>query len=327
MEKLAYYFNCDLEDFLSSGKSSYDFVSNKFNQEFEYLMVLIDEIPLYTQKVYSKEYTYYLKKYFNISFEFSYDFKNAKGWCFELYDLETQKKINSRFFTTQISNKFNDYKSYIIDSIDQLENGFLYKEEFSVSGIGNYTYKDKEKLYHILKKRPVLKEKLHKRLFDISTLVISENKIHYENFIDKNFGYKGSRFRDLSKCEWYQDYCFGIDSIVLELKRKVNIKGVYSIDSFFVEDGIHFMSEVNNRKTMGYIAFHLKEKFFPTKSFFDFILIPTKKIKNFTYDILIEDCYLVSPRENLFSIFIYGADSLNRLNDINGYLYKRYCID
>ena len=321
---MSYYFNGDLEDFLLTSKTEYTIEFNPFNEEFEYFIALLENETICTKKIYSPDYINYLKYEFNCDLKTTKSKVDAKLWCFQIYDLKLQKRINSRFFTKKYSNKYNEHQAIKIYDQEELEEGFVYKEDISVSGMGNYLYpRDKKKLYKVLKDRPLLKEKLLSRTEDISSLVDGNDIYHYQNTVDEYFQYKGTFIgRDFKNETWFVDYK---DKLTSFMEEELNIQGPYAVDSFVYEDKLHFLSEINNRKTMGYIAHKLKEKYFNGFPLFKSILIPSKKVDDFklTYSMNLDNTYLISPRGNLFCYFVVVAHTEDELKRSELNLYSR----
>jgi energy-converting hydrogenase A subunit M len=320
LEELSYYFNGDLENFLSSKATDYKINFNKFNQEFEFFIAILDNKTICTNRKYSDDYITHLNQIFKVDLKTSTDKKKTKLWCCDLYNLKSQREVNSRFFTQKIANKFNPYKADTVSNTDELEEGYLYKEDFSVSGNGNYRYpKDKLKIEKRFKTTKLIKDKLYDRDIDISTLIEGTNVFHYENLVDDHFQYRGSLIgKDLSDYDWFREYQKKIDTF---LDMDLNIEGPYSIDSFIYDNNIYFMTEINNRKTMGYISKRIKDLYFSRFKYLQTVLIPTRKIKR--YNVEIDNVYLVSPKENLFGFFIIVSDSLKELKKKELNLYAR----
>lgn len=320
MEELNYYFNSDLEDFLSSGREEYKINFNKFNQEFEFFIAILENKPICSNRVYSSDYIDYINDLFNIEFQTSKITKHTQLWCAKIYNLENQKKFNSRFFTQKIANQYNEYQAHEIKSINALEEGYLYKEDFSISGNGNYIFpKDKAKIEKRLRTSSLLKDKIYSRQLDISTLVEENSVFHYENIVDDYFQYRGSIIgKDLSNMSWFKEYELKVNKF---LDMNLKIEGSYSIDSFIYDEKVYFMSEINNRKTMGYISKKIKDLYFSQFRYLQTLLVPTRKIKSFGIDM--ENVYLISPKSNLFGFYIILSNNLDDLKDKELKLYSR----
>lgn len=322
---MTYFFNGDLEEFLAKEKKEYRVQFNKFNQEFEYFIALLENGAILSDKNYPEDYINHLKYSYNVDLVTTLDDSDFQLWCFDIYDYDLQVKVNSRFFTAKYANDFNYYKGEIIQSIDDVEAGYIYKENLSVSGMGNYTYpNDERKIKLALEDRPLLKEKLLNRHLDISSLYLNNKFVHYENIIDEYFQYKGTFLgKEYKNKRWFLDYENNLKKIQDEMK---GIKGYFSVDSFiYDEDQLHFMSEINNRKTMGYIAVKVKEKFFNHFRYFKSILIRQDKIpsKNMHYNFDNSKIHLLSPRGNLFAYYVIVGDSIGEIKQYELELYSK----
>lgn len=318
---MIFYFNGDLEHFLNSRQKKYSISFNKFNQEFEFLISIIENVTICTDREYSSLYADHLKSTFDVNLKTSINKREAKLWCCDFYDLDFQKKINSRFYTQNIANEFNREKVVLINDFSDVEEGFVYKEDLSVSGIGNYLFpKNKEKIRKVLKESKLLKDKFYKRDLDLSSFVENDEIVHYENIVDEYFQYKGTIIgRNFSNQSWFKDYESKVKRFV---SLKLPIRGVYSIDSFISDNEVIFMSEINNRKTMGYIAYKIKEKYFSDYLLLKTILIPNKKIQNKSYVINIQNVQLISPISNMFGFYIIAANSEKELREKEHRLYS-----
>lgn len=86
------------------------------------------------------------------------------------------------------------------------------------------------------------------------------------------------------------------------------------------------MTEINGRKTMGYCAYRLKEKYFPDYRYGRLRLIPSKLIKNkISHEKIYEEfegkLLPLSPFGNLFSIYFFVEENLGELNEIEDRLF------
>lgn len=326
--EISYFFNSDLEDFLSSGKSEYKISSSKKNQELEYFILWLEDQPLYTTKEYEVNYLEFIKSVKHSDVLLTQDSRNVKLWCQSLNDIEKQRILNSKLTSTEFAVKENlaHPKTKVIKDGDKIENSLIYKDPLGVSGIGMWNgEKHKEKISKLLRKTPLIAEPLLKRTFDISTCVIDDNNYFYQNHIDEHFQYKGSTLGlKLSDVSWFGQYELNIEKIK-KYYKELGIRSPFSIDSFtYKEDGkekLYSLSEVNARKTMGYVAIKLWQKYFPDYRYCSFKLVNSKKIIN---QISHEEIYKafrgkvipLSPYGNTFFTYIIGEDSLHDLYEL-----------
>lgn len=321
---MSWFFNSDLEDFFKNGKDQYQINSNKKNQELEYFILWLENEALYTTKRYDEKYLNFIQKFnpaalTNIK-------KNIKLWCSEIYNYNFQRKINSKVETTlfNIENDLAHSSTSIINDIAFLEDNYIYKEPYGVSGIGTWKFSQKPKDI----KLPLVKEKLLNRQLDFSTLVLPEGDIIYLNEVDEYFQYKGTTIGiNFSHYDWYENYLNNVKLIKNSFKE---LKPPFSIDSFIYkeneENKLYSMSEINGRKTMGYCAYKLKEKYFSKYRYARLRLIPSRLIKN---KVEHEDLFNqfegklipLAPFGNTFSAYIFAEENLGELNELEDNLF------
>lgn len=323
---MSYFFNCDLEDFLASDKKSYEINSNKQNQEFEYFILWLEEESLFSLKNYDSEYITFINQFKTARLES--DKSKAKLWSTEIWDKEKQKLENSKVESTKlgIMHSLCHANTKIIQSESEVCDGnFIYKEEYGVSGIGTW------KRNQIPKKvsYPLIKDPFLKRTFDFSTLIDGDKSIIYQNHIDDSFQYKGTTVgMRFDYFEWYEEY---LKNIQIIKQHYTSIKGPWSIDSFLYQEDniekIYCLSEVNARKTMGYITLKLQESLFLNYKYARLRIISNKQIKNkFNHSRVYENfekkIIPLSPHGNIFSVFLIGEDSLGELNELEDELFS-----
>lgn len=326
--EVSYFFNSDFEDFLSSGKSEYKINSSKRNQELEYFILWLEEQTLYSTKPYEKKYLDFIESIKKSKVTFTQDKKNIILWCQDLDDIKKQRELNSKLTSAKfaIKEKLAHSKTHIVSKNETIANNLIYKEPLGVSGIGVWKGSEhKDKIKSLLKRTPLIAEPLLRRTFDISTCVIDQKNYYYQNHIDDQFQYKGStlglKFTDVS---WFSQYLRDIEKIK-DYYQGLGIKTPYSIDSFtYKEDGeerLYSLSEVNARKTMGYVAIKLWERYLFNFRYFSLKMINSKKILNKVNHSKIYSAFdgkviPLSPYGNLFFTYIIAEDSLHVLYEI-----------
>ena len=326
---MSWFFNSDFEDYLKSSQNSYSVQSNKKNQEFEYFILWLEDESLFSLKKYDEQYLEFINR-FNTN-KVTTKKENLKLWCCEVTDKEKQRLSNSKIETSKfgIEHALCHQSTEIIQEVEQYKDGYLYKEAFGVSGSGNYTYSEQRKI-----NLPLVKEKILERTFDFSTLIIGDKVEIYQNHIDNYYQYRGTTIGlNFEYFDWIDDYKKSIELI----KNKFQIDNLpMSIDSFLYEENnaekCYVLSEVNNRKTMGYTAHKLKEKLFPKYRYSKLSLVPTKKSKNKLsqeeiYKFFDEKIILLSPVDTFFSTFMIAEDSLGELNELEDLLFSTFFID
>lgn len=272
--EIVYYNNADYEQFLLSNNDSYSFQLNKTNKEFEYFILIIEDATLYTDSVYSKEYTQKIEKLFTRKIKTTTNRDDLTPWCMPL---DTSKDVVSKKTALKANLKIFNYKDIkLVTNINELENDTYYILDGELSGRGHYLYpKDEIRIKKLLNEGvELIAEPKRDRFKDISTLFLGDNHfVVYENIIDNLCQYKGTIISDLSKEDWYQGYLEDIKK-VHDYYRQLGIKYPFSIDSYFYrensQDKIKVLSEVNARKTMGWMAYWL-HRFFKSKSSLFFI--------------------------------------------------------
>ena len=321
---MSWFFNGDFEDFLNSDLEDYSINFSKKNQELEYFILWLEEESLLTNKEYDSSYIKFLEKFKKVSF--TTKSTNTKLWCSEIYDLKKQKKNNSKVETTKfnIDNNLAHPQTTIINSEEFIQEGFIYKEAFGVSGIGTWHFKNKPKRPIF----PLVKEPFLNRKLDFSTLVLESKTITYLNEVDDFFQYKGTTLGlNFSHYDWFEKY---LSQIIYIKDNFIDIPPPYSIDSFlYTENGkdqVYPMTEINGRKTMGYCTYKLKEKFFPEYRYARLRLIPSKLIKNkINHESLYEEfggrLLPLSPFGNVFSAYFFVEENLGELNEIEDRLF------
>ncbi len=318
MEKIAWIFNSDYEDRLFSNRLT-NIQSTKITQEFEYFIHLLNpEYTIFTTKFYSQEYKEFLKEFSGFELKLTTRAKHISNWCAEYDQLTMRQKLQNKNNLAS----FLKLDVHFLKSKDELEEGFLYKYPKSLSGGGHYFFpKDQKKILSLINSGEVLiKEKIYKRYFDFSTLVENGKVIkRYRNFIDDYFQYKGTLIEDDFELdeELEQDYERSIEDI---LDYSDEYKGVMSIDSFCYFENtrkhLYPACELNIRKTMGYIAFRLKEKYFNKFSNLKLLLMknPNKEIQRLNLEKEIGDkVIMLSPSNNRFLVFIIFSNEKEEL--------------
>lgn len=326
--EVAFVFNGDFEDFLKSGTENYKYSSTKKNTEFEYFILWLEKKTLYSIKKYDPNYVSFLELFKEVSIKTNE--VKLEPWCCDIYDKEEQKKLNSKIETTKFALKhgFAHPKTEIVNSDAVLDDGYLYKEEFGVSGIGTWEKNNVPKKFSY----PIIKEPKLKRTFDFSALYLNDcDEIHiYQNHIDDFFQYKGTTIGlSFDYFDWYEDYLENIKIIIEKFKSR----NPMSVDSFLYEENgkenVYTLSEVNNRKTMGYVTLKLKEKFFPKYKYTRLRLFRSKDlIDDIDHSYLFEKfggkVLPLSPNNNIFFTFLIAEDSLGELNELEDLIVSTF---
>lgn len=325
---MSYFFNGDFEDFLASDSKTYTINSNKKNQEFEYLILWLEEEELYTTKKYESDYLSFIEKNKDSKPKITTNKSKVKLWCQNTDDKKLQRVLNSKRTSTKfaIENNFAHPETKICVEGEKIKDNFLYKDPLGMSGIGIWKgSQHKDKISSFLKNKKMIEEPLLERTFDIGCCVLEGENVFYQNHIDEYFQYKGTTLGlSLEKLNWFEEYKRKIEMIKKHY-REIGIRGPYSIDSFlYKENGIeklYALSEVNARKTMGYTAIKLWEKYFPMKRYCSFKIIAQRDLKtvidhNKIFERFNGEVIPLSPNGNIFFTYLIGADSIHDLHEL-----------
>ncbi len=318
METIGWIFNGDYEDRLFSNRFT-NIQSTKVTQEFEYFIHLLNpDYTIFSTKTYSQKYREFLKEFTGFDLKLTTKPNQIANWCAEYDQPILRQKLQNK----------NNLAAFLkldvryIKSKDELEEGYLYKYPKSLSGGGHYLYpRNEKKLLGLLSLgETLIKEKVYKRYLDFSTLIENGKVIKkYKNFIDDYFQYKGTLIEDNFKLddEIEQDY---EKSLKLILDYSSDYKGVMSIDSFcYLEKSKKYLypaCELNIRKTMGYVAFQLKEKYFKEYSFLKLLLMrnQSREVSQSNLQKKFGDkVVMLSPTTNRFLVFIIVSNDKEEL--------------
>lgn len=314
-------FNADYETELFHGVTAPPVI----NQSLEFLYLYLEDAPLYSTKKYSDEFLKHVEEISGHKPEIVSK-GNFENWWGPLTNLSLEQRVNSKEMSAQFIPD-----AFIASSASQLkisaDKKYLAKPLSEMSGRGFCVFdnSNKTQLDELFRKSgKLLIEPFLDRRFDFSHYILPERDIVYENIVDSRFQYKGTTFRNLheptieslsfyekvSKEEWTR------------FKQTLEqIKGFYafinySVDSFvYSEDGIlkvRAITEVNVRKTMGYIAWKLSEKYAKTSGWSQFLLARQKAKNSFSEMKKKADSLGVlylSPGDTRFEIFFVFAES------------------
>jgi hypothetical protein len=299
-----YIGNFDFEHQLRTGANNL-----KVRQELEYLLwfAIDTEFELVTQKKYELDYMESLQDIIGRKAYYTHKQEGAENWWGDL-SYPKVKEFNSKFFCANFCQE-NDifHGSQIINNIDPILDlpGYLVKSEHSMSGSSIFKTPCLASLSH--KNFPLLVEPLHARSFDFSYL--NGPHIFYENSVDHNFQYKGTLI-DLRNChrpsflDGEQEITYR--DIIAKVQMVWGKDTIWSMDSYgYYEDGelkIRFISEINFRKTMGYLCYAIAHNLKVDQPF----CYLTIQRANSRKVILRENEILLSPADTYFQV-IFGS--------------------
>jgi hypothetical protein len=308
--EVVYYNNADYEQFLLSHKKNYQFQLSKINKEFEYFILITEDNPLYTDSQFSKEYSQRIKNTFAKEFHTTKENKSLTPWCMPL---NTSSKIVSK----KTAMKFNqDHFGYsdikLVSKEDKLKDNTYYVLDGELSGRGHYLFpRDRVRIQKLLNDgHELICEPKRERKRDISTLFLSRDEfVVYENIIDQQCQYKGTLIKNYDGEVWYQDYLKDINKIH-DYYKSLGIQYPFSIDSYFYSEGsdikLKVLSEVNARKTMGWMANWL-HRFFSCKESFFYIS---------RYEFSLTSQIQLNPKGKLFNCYFIPQININEINKI-----------
>lgn len=323
--------NADYESVLFNNKPGPAII----NQSLEFLVLFLEEGPLYSEKKYDPVFLKYIEKIsgHHPSIVSLGAFEN---WWGSLTNLQLEKKLNSKEFALQ----FNDDSFFFNESQLALEPSVTYlaKNPFGMSGQNFLKFKgsEREKLNSFAKKfGKVIIEPFFCRQYDFSHYIFPVEEICYQNLVDENFQYKGTIlnrknsspeglnfFHEVPAAEWEKFHA--LKKEITDEIKKSGVSGGYSIDSFiYSENGqmkIRTISEINYRKTMGLVTWKLAEKFAGSNAWSCLILsrardkIPfterLKRIESVSWKVDTKiGIILLSPGDTRFEIFFLSASS------------------
>lgn len=324
------------------------------NQTIEFFLFFLNDRDLFSSKNYSDEYLQHVKSLTHRipQIKETGPFENFWG---ALTHKEDEAWFNSKMTSTELiigqgwcgeTRILNQDSS--LDFL-QAERSYLLKDPYAMSGQKfvkirsiDSLEENKKIINHALTKGVQIIEPFFERKYDFSQYVFPEGKIiAYENTIDDKFQYKGSIFQrypyaELSDLSFYQEisrekwqtFKQQTRTIIDFYGRSPNLNG-YSIDSFIYEEQgelhIRVMSEINYRKTMGWVTSELARLYAGKNEWVKLILhkpIQTLKPK---WEILksLPQVMVLSPGDSRFDIYFVfeknaqeGEKVLKQMNEL-----------
>lgn len=291
------------------------------NESLEFLALWVDPRPLLTKKKYPDSYSNYIEKLIGHKPCFKPEGKYIHWWG-DLSHPEILKEIAQKSFSFRFFEKGWKLEGICPQSWKEVELFLLkhkrciLKGEGKMSGRGHrlITLEDLPKLA-FKAFEPCVLEPYYDRVKDISALYVDdENRfIYYQNEIDQKFQWRSNLITpDLNVEDRWRD-----ELELLRLKiSDLGYLGPFSVDAFYykVLNDLKFYpgSEVNPRKTMGWVNYKLFLKIKPKASLLG---METKKLNESQWKTLAENSniLLLSPPDNKFVIYWIGADSVAQI--------------
>tara|TARA_B100001971_G_scaffold215193_1_gene259973 strand:+ start:59679 stop:60614 length:936 start_codon:yes stop_codon:yes gene_type:complete len=260
---VSYYFNADFETCIIEKRPFNPKLA--MNREFEYFIMLLESEPLFTTLDYSNDYIAYIRKHFNANAQYTKLSKDLIPWCADRdVSEEIVSKKTAALFNKEVLGR-DDIQ--IVSKGCELKEGHLYKRFHGFSGMGHFMApREANKISELLSGgEELIEEPLFERVYDFSTLIVEGKRIRYQNIVDKSFHYKGSIIRNFDLGEMLEEQYQREIDLIIDHYQKLGISEPFSIDSFIYKENkklkLITLSEVNARKSMGYIAYKLSEKF------------------------------------------------------------------
>lgn len=313
--------NTDYESVLFHQKPSL-----KMARELEFLGLWLNEEVKNVQS-YDDSYLLHIERYTGRRPKLCKKNNRGRNWWGDLSNLEVERFLNSKKTSLEIAIALEENYGRILENESDLElldpeADYIFKSFSGVSGKGHKSISQ-------LKANdfPLIAETLHSREIDFSTYCFSNgHKIFYQNFIGKNFGYKGSLFdqerasslleldfvKKYSHLDW-KKYLADVDYIY-DFVRERGQNG-FSIDSYIFEQGIRSLCEINYRRTMGVTAFEIAKKV--SKERFQLFLILRTDQDYFKLCEIIEEIkgVVLSHDKTMFSYLLLSDSTLRALEE------------
>lgn len=264
---MSYYFNADFETCILEERPFNPQL--KMNREFEYFIMLLEKEALYTPLDYSEDYLKFIRDNLNPKAHYTNAKDNLVPWC---ADESVDKVIVSKETSARLNqDQLGLDQIKIIAGKSELKDNYLYKRFHGFSGMGHLLApRDKSKIeVLLLNGERLIEEPLYERVYDFSTLVMevrgTEKRVRYQNFVDKSFHYKGTLMREFKLADNLEEQYQREIDLIIEHYQKLGVKTPFSIDSFIYKENkelkLKTLSEVNARKSMGYVCYQLAQKF------------------------------------------------------------------
>lgn len=266
---MSWHFNADYETWVFGGEKEYDFPSNRTNREFEHFIQFFEDEPVYTTRKYSKIFTSRFENIFKKEFKTTDSKKKTRPWWCPINQKSLDLILHSKGTSNQLAIELGAAHGRLVNESNfSPKEGHIYKNLGELSGRGHFLWpKDEGKIKTALSNgHSLLEEPLRERVFDFSSLILESGEIvYYRNLVDSRFQYKGTALGEL---DWslgpLKNYKKDVQKIA-QYYLSLGARGPFSVDSYLYEEGgelkLCLLSEVNARKTMGFIALKLAELF------------------------------------------------------------------
>lgn len=250
-------------------------------------------------------------------------------WWGKLENKDLERKINSRLFIFDEARRLRllPSETMIINNdseLKELPSDYLLKTEGAMSGKGIIKIELSSKKKMIF---PLIAEPLFNRSKDFSCYVFNSEKkiIFYQNIVDEHFQFRGTllgegNISELMESSQEENLLESFPSKVKEIHDyilKQGATGDFSMDSFLYSKNdrtsLYGLTEINYRKTMGWVTWKLKNRFNSPWVFLG--LYPKKdsrdKILNFSKQVI-----LLSPDVCPFYWVLFLGNSKHEITEL-----------
>ncbi len=293
------------------------------NESLEFLALWVDERALFTKKKYPDEYLEYLNQKSGHRPTFKREGSHIFWWG-DLTHPELLKKIAHKSFCYHFFKETWGLEGICpkdwleVERYLQKHEPCVMKGEGKMSGRGHKVL-TRQDLAGLISKpfEPCVLEPLYDRIEDISALYVSDEKrfVFYKNQIDKKFQWRSNLIEgNLSVEENWKNDLTRLQVFISEL----GYMGPFSVDAFSYKLGNKTIfypgSEVNPRKTMGWVNYKLRAKY---KKLCSELGMEPKFISKEKWVALshMKDVLILSPPENKFLIYWIGSDELEKIQN------------
>jgi hypothetical protein len=300
-------FNVDFEEVLSGRPSRPHLIAT-----LEFFAFWVTRERVLVHRAYSSRYLQYVAELTGHKIEITKN-DSAYDWWGETANLPLMRQLSSKAEFLKWWLKRWPLEAAVCQNATELESAIgegwhLIKKSDGMSGRGHIKVKREELTKIRLDwKSSVVIEPLYDRVLDVSALWIAEESrfIYYQNSIDQRFQWRSSFINreNLSlppenSGQWVQHLQI--------LQKEVSSRGYhgsFSVDAFYyVKEGrriFHPGSEMNPRKTMGWLAYQLWKK--DQSEFFKLAMHPiVLKSEDWLRVSQTTSARLLSPEDNMF---------------------------
>ncbi|MBY0515668.1 MAG: hypothetical protein K2P81_02085 [Bacteriovoracaceae bacterium] len=321
-----YRINIDFEEFIS-GKPR----KPSLNSTIEFLFFSLTDHPILIHRKYSTDYLTHIESFRGFKAHIAESGEAVDYWG-ETKNIPLMKELSSKVNFLHWWDKRQKVHGFEVKSWDQVvekvtTGEWLFKVSDGMSGRGhlkihsNLLLQNKEKIEKMILKGVVL-EPLLERVQDLSALWLPDEKKYqfYTNIVDERFQWRGSII-DVNQMNQPPKETLNWAEDLKVLQKEISLKGyegVFSVDAFFytLDGHLHFHpgSEINPRKTMGWISYQLWKK--NQSAFAGLRLFPISltvtQWRELKYQ---KEVFVISPEESLFTWIWVEANSRHEMEE------------